>query len=118
MRKVPEWKGKDDDAAIPVRVKVRRFKHFNGRCANCDLPIVGKLRPAYDHVVPLILGGENRENNIQLLCVPCHGLKTKQDVADKSTAYKKRTKAIGIRKPSSFRGWRKMDGTVVFNNKR
>lgn len=118
MRSVPEWMG-TDDTAIPSRVKVRVFERAKGRCQLCDRPIGGSIKAAYDHVVPLIAGGENREGNLQLLCVsPCHAEKTKTDIADKSRAYQKRKKAIGIKKPSSFRGWRRLDGTVVFNKKR
>src|SRR6185312_12503433 len=72
-----EWIGRTDDEAIPPRVKVRIFQAFDGRCSHCTLLIVGKLRPAYDHTIALINGGENRESNVSLLCMPCHALKTK-----------------------------------------
>jgi 5-methylcytosine-specific restriction enzyme A len=101
-RAVEEWIGASDDQAIPARVKVRVFDAFGGRCAVCTLQIAGKLRPAYDHAIAIINGGENREANLQLLCVPCHALKTKADVAEKSVVYRKRAKHLGIKKPSTF----------------
>ena len=118
-RTVAEWIGRTDDEAIPLRVKVRVFERAGGRCPHCTLLIAGKLRPAYDHAIALINGGENRESNLQLLCVPCHAKKTKADVAEKSTVARKRQKHLGIRKPSRFpgsrdSGWkRKMNGEVV-----
>ena len=111
-RDVPEWKASNDNQAIPARVKVRVFDRAGGVCALCTLPIVGKLRPAYDHIAALVNGGEHREGNLQLLCVLCHQGKTKADVAIRATTYRKRTKAIGIKKPRSITRWRKFDGTI------
>jgi 5-methylcytosine-specific restriction protein A len=119
-RAVGEWIGRTDDEAIPPRVKVRIFERAGGKCAKCERPIAGSVRPAYDHIVPLIAGGGNRESNLQLLCVsPCHAEKTRADVAEKSMVARKRMKHLGIRKPSRFPGsrdsrWKKrMDGSVV-----
>lgn len=95
-RAVEEWIGASDDQAIPARVKVRVFQKCDGKCATCTLQIRGKLRPAYDHIVALINGGQNRESNLQLLCLPCHAVKTRQDVALKATVYRKRAKHIGV----------------------
>lgn len=120
MREVPEWIGSNDDQTIPARVKVRIFERAEGKCQECGRPIAGSVRPAYDHIIPLIAGGGNRESNVQLLCVsPCHAAKTRADVAEKSVVARKRQKHLGIRKPSRFPGSRdsafkkKMDGSVV-----
>ena len=121
VRELPPWKGANDDTPIPARVKVRTFERFGGACAVCTLSIVGKLLPAYDHVIPIIAGGSNSEDNLQLLCVPCHLLKTKADVKEKSLVYRKKAKNIGLKltksRPmagSKASGWkRKMDGTVT-----
>lgn len=112
-RTVDEWIATNDDQAIPARVKVRVFERANGHCAECTLPIVGKLRPAYDHIQALINGGQHREANLQLLCVPCHAIKTKADIAEKSVTARVRAKHIGIKKPRTIRSWRKFDGTIV-----
>lgn len=118
-RTVNEWQGKNDDTTIPPRVKVRIFERDKGCCQSCGILVVGGVRPAFDHVVALINGGENREANLQLLCVPCHAVKTKADVAEKSTVARKRQKHLGVRKPSRFpgsrdSGWKKkISGEVV-----
>lgn len=103
-RTVTEWIAKHDDEAIPPRVKLRIFQKFNKRCAVCTLPIIGKLRPEYDHIRALVNGGAHRERNIQLLCSACHKVKTKADVAEKSDTRRKQLKAAGIRKPSRLKG--------------
>jgi 5-methylcytosine-specific restriction endonuclease McrA len=103
-----------DDQAIPPRVKVRVFEKASGRCAECTLSIVGKLLPSYDHIQALINGGEHRESNLQLLCVPCHAVKTRADVAEKSVSAGKRRNAIGIKKPRTMTRWRKFNGDIVF----
>ncbi len=118
-RAVPTWEASHDDQAIPPRVKLRIFDAAGGRCAHCTLQIVGKLLPAYDHVVALINGGRHAESNLQLLCVPCHAVKTGADVGEKAVVARVRKKHIGIRKPSRFLAarnsiWKKkMDGSVV-----
>jgi 5-methylcytosine-specific restriction enzyme A len=112
-RALDEWEAANDDQAIPARVKVRVFDRAGGKCAECTLPIQGKLRPAYDHIQALINGGKHAESNLQLLCVPCHAAKTKADVAEKSVTARKRTKHLGIKKPRAMRSWRKFNGEIV-----
>lgn len=117
-RTVKEWIGKTDDEAIPVRVKLRVFERYGGRCAGeCKLVIRGKLRPAYDHIKALTNGGENREGNLQLLCVPCHKDKTGGDVGEKSLNNRVRAKHLGVAKKkgrpmpgSRASGWKQKIG--------
>jgi 5-methylcytosine-specific restriction endonuclease McrA len=99
MRSVPEWIGKTPDSAIPARVKLRVSERAEGKCKKCEQP----ARPAqFDHAIPLILGGENRESNLQLLCVPCHKAKTKLDVKLKAKVSRVQKRHLGIKKPSRF----------------
>lgn len=119
-RELPEWIGKTPDAAIPVRVKDRIARKAEDCCQKCGQPIVGKVRAAFDHIIPLILGGEHREGNLQLLCEsPCHSEKTKLDVKLKAKVARVRARHLGIKKPSRFpgsrdSGWKKkIDGSVV-----
>jgi len=119
-RSVPEWIGRTHDSAIPPRVKDRVARKADDCCQKCTRPIMGKLRAEFDHAIPLIVGGEHRENNLQLLCNECHAAKTVLDVKLKSKIASVRQKLVlGIRKPSRFPGsrdsrWKKkMDGSVV-----
>lgn len=119
-RSIAEWIARHDDQAIPPRVQVRIFGRDNGRCQECTRRCgVGGEPWQIDHKVALVNGGQHRESNLRLLCVECHKGKTKEDVAEKATVYRKRKKAIGVRKPSKFacsrssRFKKKLDGSVV-----
>ena len=105
-REVKEWIGAKPDTAIPPRVKLRVFDRQEGRCAHCQNKLgVAGSRVEYDHALALTNGGENRETNLQALCQPCHGAKTKGDVAEKSRVARKKRKHLGIeRKKSAFPG--------------
>jgi len=120
MRSVAEWIGRTDDTPIPPRVKDRIARKAEDCCQKCGQPIVGKVRAAFDHIIPLILGGENRETNLQLLCeAPCHKAKTQLDVKLKAKVARVRARHLGIKKPSRFpgsrdSGWKKkISGEVV-----
>jgi 5-methylcytosine-specific restriction endonuclease McrA len=113
-RAVPEWIAKDDNAKIPPRVMERIARKADGRCVKCTRETGPGLPGECDHVVPLVLGGEHRETNLQWLCVPCHAAKTKLDVKLKAKVARIRKKNLGIKKRSGFKGWKRMDGTVVY----
>lgn len=115
-RSVAEWIGKHDDAAIPPRVKDRIAQRSDDCCVRCTRKVGGALHAEFDHATPLILGGEHRESNLQLLCHECHGAKTAIDVKIKAKVARVRKKLVlGERKRTSFRGWKKMNGDIVFN---
>jgi 5-methylcytosine-specific restriction endonuclease McrA len=57
------------------------------------------FKPEFDHIIPLIAGGENRESNIQALCTICHGNKTAVDVREKSKVARIRVRHLGLKKP-------------------
>jgi 5-methylcytosine-specific restriction endonuclease McrA len=120
MRKVPEWKGRTDDTPAPARVKARLYLDAEGRCKHCTRFIDGSaLVGEYDHIIPLILGGENKESNLQLLCSECHATKSLLDVKLKAKVARVRKRHLGLRKPSKFacsrdsRWKKKIDGSVV-----
>lgn len=97
MRSTEEWIGATPDTAIPPRVKVRVLLKHDGYCAKCNRRLmIGKWD--CDHITALANGGENRESNLQPLCIsPCHSDKTKADVAEKSKVARVRAKHLGLR---------------------
>ncbi|MEU7656820.1 HNH endonuclease signature motif containing protein [Micromonospora taraxaci] len=113
-RSVPEWIGKTDDAAIPPRVRLRVFDAHNGICHISGRRIQAGEPWDIDHVIALINGGEHRESNMAPALRDKHRAKTVEDVAIKSRDNRKRAKSLGIKKRTSFRGWRKMNGDIVF----
>jgi 5-methylcytosine-specific restriction endonuclease McrA len=87
-RSIDEWVA-PDDTKIPNRVKTRVAKRAKFCCQACGVRITrgGEI----DHVIALENWNPtpqkpngNRETNLQLLCKPCHGIKTAKDVAEKS----------------------------------
>jgi 5-methylcytosine-specific restriction protein A len=101
------------------RIKLERWQHADGKCEDCG----GRLSPGhvhFDHHVPDALGGEPTFDNCRVLCTNCHGAKTgMRDIPAIAKSNRVRNRHLGIaRKPTKFRGWRKMDGTVVYANDR
>ncbi len=104
---------------FPAKVKATAFELAGGRCEHCTR----KLGPGdvhYDHRTPDANGGEPVLNNCSVLCRSCHGSKTAhRDIPAIAKGKRIRQKHIGARRPSSFRGWRKFDGQIVWaRNKR
>ncbi|MFP4239821.1 MAG: HNH endonuclease [Rhodosalinus sp.] len=116
-RSVAEWIGATPETAPPPRVKLRIIDAQGRACAECGrkLGVAGE-RIEFDHTTALVNGGENRERNLRALCAPCHGAKTRADVAKKSTVARKRKKALGFDKPkrglpgSKSSGWKQKIG--------
>lgn len=115
MRAVPEWIGKDDNAPVPQRVRLRVFIKFDGVCQECGVKIVGK-RWICDHRKALINGGANRENNLGPIHEACDKKKTAKDVVEKAVTYRVRKRHLGIRKPSRFPGSRNSKFKKTFNH--
>lgn len=113
-RSTTEWVGKNDNAAIPPRVRVRIFERYHGTCQGCFRKLYPGDRWDLDHIVALCNSGEHRETNLRPMCEWCHKAKTAEDVAEKALAYRKRRAHLGLRKPRSIRSWRRFNGEKVF----
>lgn len=78
--------------------KVARFKHAKGHCEYCGT----KLQPGrieYDHEDADGLTGDNSFENCRAVCIPCHSIKTKQDVAKIAKAKRREARHIGAEAP-------------------
>ena len=62
------------NAGVAQRKRIRdRDKYV---CQHCNIAVrTGEI----DHIIPLELGGTNDDNNLHLLCSPCHLKKTAKD---------------------------------------
>lgn len=119
-RDVPEWIGKNDNTAIPPRVRLRVFERHGGKCHLSGRRILAGEPWDCDHIVALVNGGGHRESNLAPALRDKHREKTALDVAEKSIVRRKRMKSLGIApkkgrpmpgsKASGLR--RRMDGTV------
>jgi len=102
-------------------VRLRIFERHQGVCHLSGRKIMAGELWDLDHIVALCNGGQHRESNLAPALKDKHREKTKEDVAEKSQTYRKRTAHLGIKpkkgrpipgsKRSGFR--RKFDGTVV-----
>lgn len=125
-RALPEWIGRNDDAAIPPRVRLRVFTRFAGRCqCGCNRPITVGESWDCDHAVALINGGAHRESNLVPLLTEHHKGKTKADVAEKSRTYERRLSHVGIKRSKPRWGYgrndplkKKINGKVVQRERR
>lgn len=118
-RSAPEWIGRNDDSAIPPRVRLRVFEKHKGVCHLSGRPIRAGERWDCDHVIALCNGGQHRESNLAPALAAPHKIKTAADVAEKSSVYRKRLAHLGLKpkgrpmpgsKASGFR--KRMNGTV------
>lgn len=103
-RSVPLWQGKTDDTPAPPRVRVRVFEACGGKCHRCGRKIRTGERWTLEHLLALILGGRNAEDNLGVTCDWCLPIKNAEDQAAKSKAYEVRAKHILPRAPSRLRG--------------
>jgi 5-methylcytosine-specific restriction enzyme A len=100
-------------------VKAQAALRANGKCESCTARLLtGGYH--YDHRVPAAMGGDASEDNCQVLCKACHGLKTtKADVPNIAKAKRRERKHLGIRPKSKFpcgkssKFKRTVDGRVV-----
>lgn len=59
---------------------ITRVRARDPLCATCKALGVVTLGVEMDHVVPLHKGGSNDDDNLQMLCVPCHRKKTRDEL--------------------------------------
>jgi len=85
--------------AWSTTVRMRVLDRFERKCQLC-FGEIGTKGFDLDHRVPLAIGGEDVESNLEPLCVPCHRLKTKGDVGDIARAKRREAKHLGGRAPS------------------
>jgi 5-methylcytosine-specific restriction endonuclease McrA len=66
-----------------LQVRNARILARHPLCRQCESG--GVVRPAtqLDHIIPLHLGGEDHESNLQGLCVECHEQKTTREARDR-----------------------------------
>ena len=62
--------------------RTQLYNDLNKKCNMCDKELTLKGFHI-DHILPLSRGGNNENENLQLLCKPCHFEKTRQEQDDK-----------------------------------
>jgi 5-methylcytosine-specific restriction endonuclease McrA len=100
-RSVPEWIGKTDDSAPPLKVRLRVFEKYGKRCHWSGRPILGGDPWDLDHIKPLKDGGENREGNLAPILRDRHREKTAAENRQRAKEERIAAKHLGIKKTSS-----------------
>jgi 5-methylcytosine-specific restriction endonuclease McrA len=95
------------------------FERCNGRCHRCGRKIGAADSWTLEHLLALILGGQNRETNLDLTCSWCLPAKNAEDQTAKSKIAAVAKRHHGVQRArqtmpgSRASGWkRRMDGTV------
>lgn len=109
---------------LSTRARLDLFLAHKGRCASCTLPIPPGKGWDIDHIIPLAIGGPDTTDNMQILCRPCHGVKTtKRDVPAIAKVERMRAKHLGaVRSRRSMEGGRHhnfkktLSGSVVLRS--
>jgi hypothetical protein len=117
-RSVKLWEGRTDDTKAPPRVRLRVFERFKGRCHACGRAIQVGEKWTLEHLVALINGGRNAEDNLCLTCCNCLPAKNAADVAEKSKLATIRKKHRDTSKPKYRWPSRKMNPPRFDNTKR
>lgn len=72
---------------IPEQIKSNLFRKQDGRCAVCTEILCyeeGDIQLFdVDHIIQHSLTQDDNESNLQLLCLPCHRIKTIQELKEK-----------------------------------
>lgn len=100
-RSTPEWIGKTDDETPPLRVRLRVFEAYGGKCYLTGRKIMPGDEWDLDHKIALCNGGANRETNLAPALRYAHRIKTAADVGQKAAAAASRAKHIGLRSHGS-----------------
>lgn len=96
MRTVEEWIGKNDDAAIPPRVRLRVFEKFSGICQLSNRKIMAGEAWDLDHIKALWRGGEHRESNLHPVLKQPHREKSAEEQSIQAKCDRIRKKHLGI----------------------
>lgn len=96
-RSVPKWVGATDDAMPPPRVRLRIFDRCGGRCHRSGREIGPGDAWQLDHIVAIVNGGANDEDNLAPILSDEHQEKTAEDVALKAKIARVRKAHLGIK---------------------
>ena len=112
---------------LSTKTRLSLFLNHQGTCQSCQSKIHPGQRWELDHIIPLALGGEDKTENLQLLCRICHAYKTKiQDLSIIAKVKRQQIKHLGAKKQQlthtlpcgKASPWKKkLNGQVVSRNK-
>lgn len=97
-------------------VRLQAWERCQGRCeCGCGQKIIGT--PEYDHIIEDTLTHDNSLENCMVMSKRCHDVKTKRNRPAIDKTRRILEKRAGVRQGRGFRGWRKMNGDIVWRDK-
>lgn len=96
-RSVNMWIGATDDTPAPPRVRLRVWERCRGLCHRCGRLIRAGEKWTLEHLVAIILGGRNAEDNMGLTCRNCLVPKNAEDMAAKSKIARIQKRHLGVK---------------------
>ena len=100
--------------------RARIFLERHGCCRECGRSIRPGEQWVLEHIIPLSMGGSNDDDNLGVTCGWCVPAKNAVDAKSKAKARRTATKHVlpkSERQRQGFRGWRKFNGEVVWNDR-
>lgn len=79
------------------KTKAQAFERSGRRCEMCGVNLRDGAKKQFDHRQPDFYKGSNHLENCQVLCVPCHGLKCKDEAPQMAKSRRMIRKAAGVR---------------------
>ena len=79
---ITQLRNRFENATRHIFTKTEReqiYNDCNKKCNHCNKDLK-KTEMQIDHIVPLVVGGSNDIDNLQILCRPCHFSKTKSEL--------------------------------------
>lgn len=64
--------------------RLRKWTQAKGRCASCCRLTAYPYGFQLDHIKALVNGGKDEESQTQVLCLPCHDIKTAIDLGHRT----------------------------------
>lgn len=112
-RSVEEWIGRTDDSSPSTGCMRRVLDRQGWRCAMTGVEFRDGVKAEFDHIVPLWLGGENRETNLQAITREAHAGKTKAEAKVRAKVNRIQLQRMGKKKSSAWGHLgKRMDGTI------
>lgn len=70
------WSSNSGTRSVPYKLQQATFKRdrYTCRCGYIGRPHAGDLHA--DHIINRAEGGQDELDNLETLCIPCHGIKT------------------------------------------
>lgn len=57
---------------FPLKIKKKVMERSGNKCERCGIDFDDDFKGEFHHIIPIVFGGDNTEDNCSLLCGNCH----------------------------------------------